>query len=288
MQIAWIGADGSSWDLTNGPVRLDKRPLEGFGDPEWVRSTRTYAGLHGQRRTAPSTAKPRSGFIPFFYVEPVPSDRVDTAAAWWSSWDPDQPGTITATKPDGSYRFISACFDDDNSWAPNWDPYTRSTEKEGVSWIADDPWWRGPTIVKQFGQPTAANFFGTTGYGPPFYIGSSNVLSTATLENPGDRPSAPRYTIDGPITSFDIAVDGHHLAASITLDAGQHIRLDASPEALSADLIGADGSINPIDSQLTSADYALVPPGASVPLSAVLVGGGGLTVELDPLYRRAW
>lgn len=289
MQITWTGRDGSVWDLSTGAVRLDKRPVEGFGDPEWSRSTRTYAGQHGQRRTAASTAKARSGFIPFFYTETDPIARVTTSRAWWRSWDPDESGVLKVTQPDGSYRFIEACFDDDNSWAPLGDPTARPTEKEGVSWIADEPWWRGPTIRRQFGQAAEVNFFGPTGYGPPFFISSSNVLSTATLENPGDLESPPLYTLDGPITAFDVAIDGHHIAGSLPLEAGQHIVLNAALDALSADLIDVDGTVTPIpDSQLDRVDYARVPRGASVPLEASISGSGGLTVELVPLYRRAW
>jgi len=287
MQWTWTGRDGSAWDLTAGRVRLDKRPVGGVGEPEWVRSVRSSAGQSGQRRTAWSTAKARAGFLPFFLAETEPAARVATEAAWWASWDVDFPGTLTITQPDGSSRSIAACLQDDADYEPAKDPYTRPTDKLAVNWVADDPWWRGPAVVRTFGQQASQNFFGTR-YGPPFFISSSNILATATLTNSGDIDAPVLITVMGPATGFDFTISGHRVAGSIPVVAGASLLLDSDVRHLSATSLATDGTRTDVTRQLAVADFARIPRKSTVPLTAQLTGSGSVTVRHEPRYRRAW
>ncbi len=287
--VVWVGADGSVWDLSAGPVVLQQSGVDGFGQPKWDRQVITSAGRDGQRRTLQrSRAEPRDGLLPVVLSAADMDSWLTLSRAWWNSWSPDVAGSLKVTAPDGRTRQIAAFLSDDNAYAPAFDPSIRAVELVAVTWIADDPWWRGSPRTFLFTVGSGAADFFNGGAAPPFIIVDSSTVATATISNTGDLDAWPTYTITGPATDFSITVDGHIVSGTITVATGETLTIDTDPAVQTAILTHADGSTSNVTPQLTGIDFASILPGESIPLTVTLDGTGSLLVTVTPRFVRAW
>lgn len=289
--LTWLGVDGSRWDLQRGPVQLDGPP-EGLGHPKWTRPTVSSPALDGQRLSSVlrSMAQPREGFLPAYLVQVRDvATWLATVRAWWASWSPDVAGTLQVTAPDGSVRSLACFLEDDSGYAPEADPTLALSESLAVTWVADDPWWKGPVATTALGLPSGGDFL-AGGAAPPFVISPSNSVGAGTLANPGEVDAWPVITVAGPASSFSVTIAGKTVAGVINVTAGASLVIDTNPTAQSALLIGADGTVTNVTAQLSSVGFTPVPAGGNAAATTALTGGVGasLTVAVTPRYRRAW
>lgn len=287
--FSWIGADGTFWDLTHGPVIIDSKSAQGFGQPKWNRQTLSSAGTDGQRRTAQrARAEAREGYLPVIINAASGADWANISSAWWNSWSPDLPGTLVVSMPNDSIRFIRAYLKDDDAYGPTSDPTLTGVEAAAVTWVADDPFWRGNTVTQVFLQASTADFF-NNGTAPPFNLVSGNTISKVVLSNPGDLEAWPTYELHGPASTFSVIINGHEVSGAINVALGGTLQIITDPAYQVALYTDPNGVVTNVTPQLLKVDWGYLPAqDSAVPLSVVVTGNASLAITYEPRYRRAW
>jgi hypothetical protein len=303
MTHVWTAENGDAWELTSGDSGVWLGPgVRGVGMPPTTHFWIEGAATNGARWNGAITEK-RTVFWPIAVYNNAGSQAwIDYDRRFWNSLQPEKRGTWTVTQPGtqdvaGQTRSLRLRFADDGDWAPDIDPALVGWGNYGVTLIAEQPFWEGPTISNQWGQGSAAvNFFGggspsAPGAGPAFYISSGSSIATASITNIGDVSAWPVWTIFGPCTSATVGLAGKTIAAPITLNSGEWLQINTAPSSQVAwfgsgtvDIATATNRT----SNLGAVSFASVPPAANVPLSVALTGTGRVRIELTPLYRRAW
>jgi hypothetical protein len=284
IEIWWVGADGTRWDLRRGPVRLTAQSLAFLYMITTEAFTSQSAYVDGQRLES-WTAKPTE-----FDVQVVPVgaasvlEWVGTDQAWKAGMRPGRYGRFEISHPSGSTRYLSAR---PVSELPEEaiDPYLNHGTVLTYGMVADDPWWYGADIVETFGATEEPlPFYGPRGYGPPFYLASSATPGAAVITNSGDVEQWPVWTFYGATPRFSARVDGQLIAGEFPIADGDWIRVDTRPYKKSA-LTSA--GIN-VTRDLTSRRFAPVPSGADVPVEVLTYGDSQSTLTLTPKFFRGY
>lgn len=291
LRVVWTGWDGSEWVLSDpsSGVQLGQG-VRGFGMPEPVRYTSTSPALAGSRHRGMSYAE-REVFLPVgVFCDAGSRAWLDYDAAFWATLHPERVGVLSVTQPAregqsvGEIRTLTARCISDGALSLDRDPSYDGWAAYGITFIAEDPWWYGPSIVRTWTSAVSTPFLGGSGYGPPFYISPGGTLAGATMPNPGDVKAWPTWTLDGPTTSVTVGLDGHAVSYTATIADGAGIVIDTSPDQRTVlDLAGVDRL-----SGLVAADFRAIQPGAEVALSLAMTGSGTVTASLRPPYLRAW
>lgn len=298
--LVLIGVDGSTWDLENGPVTIppDVVPtvtateiaalpgIVGLGDAEvehkWAGGTVMDGSRWGSMRHLP-----RQVTLPLELASATSLGWRDLDAAWSDAIDPFGECTLVVTTPDGKWRTLHMRRDstpdsegyDIDPLLDRWAPYT-------AKFVAADPFWRGATVTRSFIAEEQPEFFSAPGSGSVVNIGSSLTVDNAIVHNRGHVPTWPVYTVTGPVTGFTAGV-GTNLIEYGAVPDGEQIIVDTQPTRQSV-LTG-----NGVDawSGVIERDFAPIPVGADVLVTAALVGPGiasQISVSFIPGYRRAW
>ncbi len=288
LNIQWTDTNGTVWDLVHGPVALMNAGVMGFGMPKTFDTIRQTALVHGQTLQS-WRLEPRDIFLPVTFRDDADLDVNGIQRAFWDGLALGQYGNLQVTDSNGGIRSIDARFVSDGDVSFTVDPYaqTHAYRPYGVSLVADDPWWRGPVESFSFGlgPEGTATFFGNGSSATPFYIIKSTGGADSTLTNNGDQDAWITWTIEGPMTSFDLEIGGQHIAGAITVDAGDTLTIETSPLNQIAYL--SDGT--KVTRDLTSADFAPLPAtGLPVNVGIDVVGTGTITASFSPVYWRAF
>ncbi|HEY8589604.1 MAG TPA: hypothetical protein VIL55_08640 [Naasia sp.] len=285
----WTGAFGEVIDLTpDGPSSLrltNDPPVEGLSWPEELEWVRTHTTRHGQRYLG--------GRIPardaFFAViaGTGPTDWLAARTRFVRSLRPGHVGTWRVTnQADGSYRELRARFTPGPALFAK-DPSASGRELIRVPLVADDPWWRGPLITREFGQAeTDVDFFADADSESPtavLQLMSSFTAATAAISNPGDVPAWMVAHVRGPVDGFSVGVGSSVVAGAVEIPENRTLTVNFGERVVLWD----DGTPVPY-AALTAADFAAVPPGETVPLSVQMAGTGTVLVELSPCYFEAF
>ena len=288
LNIQWTDTNGTAWDLVHGPVALMNAGIMGLGMPTAFETVRQTALVHGQTLQS-WRLEPRELFLPITFRDDADLDVNGIQRAFWDGLAIGQNGTLTVTDSNGGVRSIDARFVSDNDVAFTIDPYaqTNAYRPYGITLMADDPWWRGPVESFSFGlgPEGTATFFGNGSNATPFYIVKSTGGADSTLTNNGDMEAWITWTIEGPMTSFDLEIGGHHIGGDITVASGDTLTIETSP----LNQIAYLGDGTKVTRDLTSADFAPLPAtGAPVNVGIDVVGTGTITAEFAPVYWRAF
>lgn len=286
--ITWKDTKGAEWDLINGPVALMNSGIQGLGMPIAFDTTRQTALVHGQTLQS-WRLEPRELFLPITFRDEAEMDVNGMQREFWSGFEFGKYGTITVTDSNGARRSIEARFVSDNDVTFTLDPeaVTHLYRPYSVTLVADYPFWQGPTESFTFGLgPEGTNtFFGNGSGAPEFYIVKSTGGADTTLTNNGDIDTWITWTIEGPMDSFDLEINGKHIAGTIDVDPGDTLTIETSPLNQIAYL--SDGT--KVTRLLTSADFTPIPAtGAPVNVGIDVVGTGNITASFNPLYWRAF
>jgi hypothetical protein len=286
LSVSWAGWDGSVWEMSSpgSPVWLTADGTRGLNMPPVSRYTSESPALAGSRWRGYRIGE-RPVFWPLLVYGDSTAEWRAVDRAWWATLRPDRPGTWTVRQPDGGGRSLTCRYADDSEHVFGRDPYSTGWQAYGVNLVAEDPFWRGEVIARQFTAASSSSFYGAGA--PPFTISPSATTDTAAMTNPGDEPAWPVWTLAGPFTSATVGVAGLTIAVPFGLAAGKSLTIDTRPDRLSAvDSDGADRVDN-----LGAVAFGALPPGDSVPVSIVLAGQSAatsVTVAVEPLYYRAW
>lgn len=286
--ITWTDTNNVTWDLINGPVALMNSGIQGLGMPQAFDTTSQTALVHGQTFQS-WRLEPRSIFMPVTFRDDAELDVNGVQRAFWDGLSLGNYGTLSVTDSNGAVRSIQARFVDDGQVSFTIDPYadTNAFRPYGISLVADDPWWRGPVQSFSFGlgPEGTATFFGNGSSATPFYIVKSTGGVDSTLTNNGDQDAWITWTIQGPMTSFDLEIGGHHIGGPITVDTGDTLTIETSP----LNQIAYLGDGTKVTRYLTAADFAPLPAtGAPVNVGIDVVGTGTITASFAPVYWRAF
>jgi hypothetical protein len=304
MRMTWT-AKGTEWPLTDYSTGLCLlSQVRGLGTPKFTRYSVSSPATPGSLFRGVSVAD-RDVFWPVHIWNDTSSlEWMDRDRAFWSTMDPYDTGVWTVYLPDGGTRSIRLRFVDDGDHAAEVDPIGNGWDTYGINLVAEQPFWEGNPVVRSWKADTPLTFFDPTG--PQIVnINSGHSLDSASITNPGDVESFPRWFIDGDTTTGTVGVNGVTVNIPFAVASGKCLVIDSDPDVIgatmydittaglamkpSARVIGVD-LINPVDKTalLGEADFASVPAGSSVPLTLAVTGGGTIEVALPTRYRRAW
>jgi hypothetical protein len=295
LDVQWLGVDGSVWDLYSGVDGVSLADgLSGLHLPTWTQQVATSARVAG-RAYKGTVYGPRTAVLNLNVGDIWGgSPRVgrawrDLDAAWWRSLSPEVPGRLLVSSDSGGFRFLDCRLDAAPDPAYQKDPGLLGLGTYAATLVSDAAFWKGLDVQKTFTfdvQPV--NYYsGVAGTGGSVvYISRASSLASATISNPGDRPTYARWTFTGPgVVTFGI--DGHTTTLP-PLTAGQVLMIESDPQ-VSTVTDAAGTNLWPI---VGLCDFTVpVPPGAAVPLDLRIEGGvymtSSIAVALTPLYDRA-
>lgn len=303
LSMRWV-AKGTEWPLTDPSTGLGLLPgIRGLGSVRGMRHSTVSPAVAGSRFEGFSV-EDREVFWPLcVWNDAGSNDWMARDRAFWSTMDPEDTGSWEVSLPDGSIRRLKLRFVDDGDHLSEHDPMRRGWEIYGITLVAERPFWEGVPVVQSFaGQAPPPPLFGTDG--PVVNLASGYSMETATMDNPGDVESYPRWYVEGPATTASVGVGQMVVDVPFEVPAGQCLVIESDPDLIGATLydvapgasskpservIGVD-LINPVDkaAALGEADFAPIPAGTAVPLSLTLVGLGKVEALLPTLYRRPW
>lgn len=284
IDLSATGWDGSEWDLVNGPLRATKQTMSmllAFESESFVSQS---AYVHGQRFQS-WTAKARefdlqvATAVPYGELAWLALD-----AAWKRIMRPDKTVLFSVSDMAGTVRTLTARMVSEDT-PLDVDPSGRRRTVLTYGLVADDPWWYGDPIVETF-EATAepVSFYGPTGLGPPFHLGSSSTPGRASVSNRGDVDEWPVWTFYGPTPRFSARVGGQLIAGEFAIPDSDYVTVDTRPFRKSALL--SDGTN--VTRALASRQFARVPAGENVPVEVLTYGPSMSTLTLTPKFFRGY
>ncbi|GGH34252.1 hypothetical protein [Microbacterium album] len=281
--IEWVAPDGTVWDLTDPSkgVVLVRDGVEGLHFPRVEKFSSASRAIPGKRSRG-WRALARDVFWRVYIYR-------DSSAAWlelyrrfFDSIHPDRVGTWRVTAGDQTRELrLTGTFDE--PWVYDRDPLYRGWALYGVAMEADQPFWAGAPIKRgPWRAPAPVPFFDADG-SPPLHISQGSTFASARIPNAGDVDAWPVWTLEGPLDPVEVGIGEAIVQVPFPILDGQVLRIDTDPRNVTATLDGAD-----VTRLLGFQRFAPVPPGGEVPLHVAAAGGGAVSVELVPLYFRAF
>jgi hypothetical protein len=286
----WAAWDGTVWDISQGISGVVLQAgVRGMHMPPIQRYSSKMPALAGSIWRGAVTDE-REVFWPVkVYQDNSTIDWISHNQRFWHGFRPDQTGLWSVIQPDanglaGERRSLRVRFASEDNDADDIAPELQGWAVYGINLIAESPYWCGDTVTKTFQATSPTNYYGPTGYGPPFYISSGLSAATASITNPGDVEAWPVWTIYGPTTSVSVGLGGRAVTFPMSIAANSWVALDSSPTSQQA---LTDTGVD-VTAQLGTVDFAPIPPGTEVPLTIAITGTGQVAVSILPRYYRAY
>lgn len=282
------GVDGSVWDLMNGPMSL-QRGVTGLVPPDfehrWSISPLLPGAFHQGYRIPEQPVS-----IPISITAESALALRDLDAALWRALSPDNLCLLTLASPDAEIRTLLIRFVGAGGASFEDDPLMMRNVKYTLSFIAEDPFWQGPTIQRSFAPMTApAQFFAPSGSAGVLNLLPGNSTANSTVRNEGDVRVFPIYAISGSVASFSVGVGASTINYGAVAN-GTTVWIDTHPSRQTVGFARGDNS-ETAWLGVTARKFEPIPPGAEVPITVSLTTPGAnalLTVELTPRFRRPW
>lgn len=287
--MTWTGWNGTVVPLTDpGPdastgAMLVNTGLRGLAMPPIQRYTSTSPAIAGSRYLGSSVDERDAHWNLYVYSETGSKEWMEYDRALWRTLDPTRTGTWTVTHPDGETRTLQCRLVDDDNHAFDHDPSAFGWSLYSINLVAEQPFWAGEKITREWGSGGSIPFFNGNS-APLFYISRGATYDSATLTNPGDVDAYPIWHLKGPFTVGYVGVGTRLIRIPFGLQVGEELVIDTRPDHQSA--YTSAGVRRTGD--LSEADFAPIPSGEDVNLNIAIVGNGSISVELTPLYYRAW
>lgn len=279
------GWDGSEFDLSSvaGGVLLMRGGFRGWNMPPIERRSTVSPSVAGSRWRGYRVAE-REVFLPLYVFHHGGSQAwTELDSALWRIFNPGKTLTLSFTRADGSTRTLRCRYADDGDPSYDMAPSQVGWMRYGVTCVAEDPFWKGEQEPRTFFDGADDDFY-NSGAAPPYRISPANKMATANIDNAGDEPAWPVWTVRGPFTTVSVGIGNRLVTVTANVAAGQSRTIDTSPAAqFLVDQAGVERN-----GELTAINFAPVPAGTSVPLSVSMVGTGSVDVSLQPLFWRAW
>lgn len=291
--LIWTGWTGDTWTLgghfqsmalleADGRGGLIMPPVEQYAD-----DSATTDGAVWQSYRVP----PRDVTWPLIVIGDSPQGLREEHARFMTTLRPDKTGKFTVAHPDGSKRSLDLRYVSGGEGDFGVNAY-------GISWIrhplvmrAYDPFYYGDEIVASFKYAAGVNFYGGTpgGFGPPFYISSSQTVDTATITNPGDANAYGVWRFNGPFTSVTANFGTGVITIPFARSAGQWVEVNTNPRIATIYDQSLANRWGDVGEDLVR--FAPIPPSTTTDLGVSVVGaaaGMSVTFTFTPKYWRAW
>lgn len=291
----WTGArmymidrKGTRWAFTGRKgtgVRMQSG-VRGLGLPSYEQFKTPYSTLPGSQFRG-VRAKDREVYWPLWvWNDTSDQDWLDYDSSFWDALPPGEVVTWEVEQPNGTSRYLDVRVVDDGNVAFNRAPGMHRWVPYGINLEATDPYWRGPRLFESWGAGfVPVPFFGGVGSpgGPPFYITSDAITANASIYNPGDVPEWAEIEVEGPVTDFQITINGFSIGYAPDIPVGSTLVVRTDPQRQGAYLNGVR-----VTTQLSPRQFAPLAPKVSTELNLQVTGTGSVTVSFTPKYRRAW
>lgn len=314
VQFVWAGWDGSRWTLCGAEGAALLAGVEGLTRPKVDRWTKEAPGVAGSRYLGHRVLE-REVYLPISIFHDAGSqawlerDKAFNRTLW-----PDKTGVLSVTQPGdddspAERRSITLrCVDDGaGGWA--FSPGLVGWHEYGLTFAAEDPYWRGDPITRSFSGPVQVEFFDADGDG--VHISRSGSFATASIPNPGDVDAWPTYWLAGPFTAASVGVGDAIVDVPFAVADGDMLVVDTRPTSRTAKLIDAPATTSggqpvPIEVQAafvqaqletavnktrdlgSTTRFARVPAEGNAALAVTMTGTGYVRANLTPCYYRAW
>jgi hypothetical protein len=286
MDITWEGADGSVWNLTSpaSAVRLGPgiRGLEAVNPERWVSDSPGLAGNRYRGHRVPA----REVFLPVYVYGQGSTDWLTVRNLWDHSLSEDSEGVLSVVCGDRTRTLPCRWVKSEQGWTR--DPLAAGKSAIGEYFEAAGSYWQSEPITRSWYDANEQDFFVQPGEGGGvFFITRSNKLSTAKIDNPGDVPAWPVWTLAGPFATAQVGIGANIIEIPFALALGETLTIDTRPENQSA--IDGTGASRELD--LGTAIFAPIPADTNVTLAISATGMGegfSIRASLTPLYKRAW
>lgn len=272
-------------------VFLLSEAVSGLGYPDIEHQESTHAGVHGAMWRG-WNAKPREITLPL--VVSSNGDDDESRDGFIGSWDtvtrcfhPGEEGTLSVTTPSGSTRTIGCrCVGIDDSFTV--DPVNRGYAVVSVKLMAFDPFWRGAASSVSWSNRGGVDWLGggpldKPGTAFPIVLMPGGNQGQALLENVGDLPSWPVWTIRGPVDSFTISLDDARVSYKGGLDEGETMVIDSDPRTQRVDWDGVDAFM-----LLDSWEFRPIDKATAAKVKVKIKGQGDVTATTQPMFLAAW
>lgn len=290
LTVLLTGADRSTWDLTNGPVRLQPG-VTGLLPPDiehrWSESPLLDGVTHrGYRVPALEVALPL-----FWAASGDPLAARDLHASLMRALAPHRVCTLLVVTPDGVARSLPVVFAGLGNPETGRDFLVMGHLALVARFTAPDPHWAGASVASTFEPVTPLDFFNpgpdTSADPVLFNLMPDNATGSASIGNDGDVPVWPTYAVTGPVVGFRVGVgagtvDGGAVAAGATVWVNTH----PSRQTVG---FSRDGNNETAWAALTARTFAPIPAGERVPITVDLTNpgtGARVLVELTPRFRH--
>lgn len=291
--LTWTGWTGDTWTLggdfssmalleADGRGGIVMPPLEHYSD---VSATADGAAWQGY------SVLPRDVSWPLIIIADSPQGMRDEHRRFMTTLRPDQTGVFTVTAPDGQRRSLDLRYVAGGEGDFGTNAYGISWIRHSLTMRAYDPFFYGDEIVSAFKYSPGVNFYGGTpgGFGPPFYISSSQTIDTATITNPGDANAYGVWRFTGPFTSASATFGSGLITIPFSKDAGEWIEVNTNPRV--ATIIDETGANKWASVGEDMVRFAPIPPSSTTNLGVTVVGAAtGMSVSFTyrPKFWRAW
>lgn len=308
--MTWRGWDDSVWDLTgrdSSGVALQPG-VRGLTMPPTQRRSTVSPAVPGSR-TRGHQVLDRDVFWPVrIWNDDSSQGWIEHDRAFWATLTPERVGLWVVTQPDGTERSLACRYVDEEAGL-DIDPSLIGWALYGVHLVAEEPFWRGRAVVREWEAHAPASFV-PEGGGPPFTISEGSTIAAATMANPGDVDAWPTWWVVGPEPTATLGVGDRVIDIPFAVAAGRLLVVDPSPTAMTAleidasPLVGGKlmsdaDQVEWVDAHLATATdrtrelgaatkFGSIPAGSSIELTLTAPGTGRVRASLVPQYWRAW
>lgn len=280
--MSWTGVNGEVFILTaddSNPAM--QRGVQGLHMPEMQVFESSTPLVHGSEVSG-YTIRSRRVFWPLLFQAENSDQWRSEHGAFFDSFHPVSPGVWTVGEGDDA-RTLPLVGVFDGNYSFDTDPFVMGYAVIGLELSAPRPLWRGQPVRQTFlGAEAGVDFIPGTP-GDVYYLSSDSSFALANIDNPGNEPAYLTWTVEGPLTSIQLGVDGAIIDVAIPVPEGSSLTIDTDPAAQFATLDGAD-----VTAELGFQLFGPVPGGGTSPLVIQAEGTGSVVAELTPLYWRAY
>lgn len=289
--MTWTGWTGEPWTLAgdfkamilleaDGRGGMIMPPVENFAYQSATADGATWGGYN---------IPPRDVTWPLVFIADSPGNLRAEHARFLNTLRPGTVGTLTVSLPEGQRRSLSLRYVSGAEGDFGTNTYGASWLRHGITMRAYDPFFFGDPVSESFSYSPGVNFYGGTpgGFGPPFYISSSQTIDTAKITNPGDVDVYGKWRIHGPFTAATVGFGSSLITLPITKTLGHYIEVDTNP------LVGTivDDAGTNLWQYAGAVDFTPLPASSVTDLAVTITGsnvGTAVEFEFTPKFWRAW
>lgn len=286
--LVWVEPDGTAFPLT-GQDDLDVHwalGVEGRFMPPITLSEDVVFDQPGTRVRNVQVG-PRDVTLPITVIGADETAVRQRIRALLRSFDPTRgEGRLRATAPDGVMREVVCRYTDGLEGKEGRDDFGQQFQRLVLVLHASDPYWRDADPTEQtYSTGTPKAFLGDPFLGGDGMVTADTIIGSQTIQNDGDLPAYPVFTVAGPASSFTLTnnTTGERIRYEAAVAAGEVLVIDTRPFRKS--VLRSDGTNLYVNLSLDSTLWALVRGPNAVTLDLL---NSTTATYVTVSYQRTW